>query len=538
MNNNWLKYLVGISAIIVAGCAAYFSVTGLGVLFAGAAVSVMVMAGSLEFAKLVAATYLKQEWDNIKGFNKWYLTISVGTLMLITSAGIFGYLSNAFQQQNLGLQKIERDIAVYQTQITKNESEITRYTTQLINQQNIRNSQESNLSKQIDKDKSTARVSQMIRTADKEIKSISKRIDELTKQNNVALDSINAIKNNNIELEREVGGFRFVAEAFGVSLNSVVKFFIFIIVIVFDPLAVALIIAFNGLIIGNKKEDKNEEPVVEAKDIVAEVSRLRISDEDLKKLEEALLNPPPPNRNLKEAAEEYNKNVEKKQPFIEMLVPTDTPTPTPTETPIPTNTPIPTETPVPTGTPTPTPTPTETGTPTPTPTYLDNINVIARENSFFNSPAEGYTDGFNNENIFQEEENITETEINEVLNEVQTETFSEEPTTLNNTSSEEDEKKNLIEFQQPILDLVISEDLETEEITETLESVDYSTQSQTEDLYWEKDDINPNQVIYDLENDKVIIPMSEDEITSTPTPTPVPVKVISRNVSTRRRNFR
>jgi hypothetical protein len=252
---NWLKYLVGLSAIVVAGCAAYFSVTGLGVLFAGATVSVMVMAGALEFAKLVAATYLKQQWDTIKGFNKWYLATSVATLMLITSAGIFGYLSNAFQQQNLELQKVERDIAVYQTQITKNDAEISRYTTQLNNQQNIRNSQESNLSKQIDKDKSTSRVTQMIKTADKEIASVSKRIDELTIQNNVALDSINAIKNNNIELEREVGGFRFVADAFGVPLNDVVKFFILIIVLVFDPLAVALIIAFNGLIMKPKKDD-------------------------------------------------------------------------------------------------------------------------------------------------------------------------------------------------------------------------------------------------------------------------------------------
>jgi hypothetical protein len=77
-------------------------------------------------------------------------------------------------------------------------------------------------------------------------------------QNNVALDSINAIKNNNIELEREVGGFRFVAEAFNVPLNDVVKFFILIIVLVFDPLAVALIIAFNGLIMKRKEEDKSE----------------------------------------------------------------------------------------------------------------------------------------------------------------------------------------------------------------------------------------------------------------------------------------
>jgi hypothetical protein len=182
--------------------------------------------------------------------------------MLITSAGIFGYLSNAFQQQNLELQKVERDIAVYQTQITKNDTEIARYTNQLNNQQNIRNSQESNLSKQIDKDKSTSRVSQMIKSADKEISSISNRIDELTIKNNAALDSINVIKNNNIELEKEVGGFRFVAEAFNVPLNSVVKFFIFIIVFVFDPLAVALIIAFNGLI-GKKNMYGENDPLVE-----------------------------------------------------------------------------------------------------------------------------------------------------------------------------------------------------------------------------------------------------------------------------------
>ena len=252
---HWLKYLVGLSAIIVAGCAAYFSVTGLGVLFAGASLSVMVMAGALEFAKLVAATYLKQQWDVIKGFNKWYLASSVAILMLITSAGIFGYLSNAFQQQNLELQKVERDISVYQSQITKNDTEIARYTTQLTNQQNIRNSQEQNISKVVERNGNTTRLLQMVRNADAEITAVSKRIDELTIQNNVALDSINSIKNNNIQLEREVGGFRFVAEAFNVPLNDVVKFFILIIVLVFDPLAIALIIAFNGLIMKRKEDD-------------------------------------------------------------------------------------------------------------------------------------------------------------------------------------------------------------------------------------------------------------------------------------------
>jgi hypothetical protein len=333
---NWLKYLVGLSAIIVAGCAAYFSVTGLGVLFAGASLSVMVMAGALEFAKLVAATYLKQQWDIIKGFNKWYLAISVAILMLITSAGIFGYLSNAFQQQNLELQKVERDISVYQSQITKNDTEIARYTTQLNNQQNIRNSQESNLSKQIDKDKSTSRVTQMIKTADKEITAVSKRIDELTIQNNVALDSINSIKNNNIQLEREVGGFRFVAEAFNVPLNDVVKFFILIIVLVFDPLAIALIIAFNGLIMKRKEEDKSENIPNSNKeyevygdkkrrgDLLAEMMKndqelglydepITLSEKDAEVFFNEIENPSEPNEALVEAATQYNEDIKKNE---------------------------------------------------------------------------------------------------------------------------------------------------------------------------------------------------------------------------------
>ncbi len=122
---NWLKWLVGISAIIIAGCAAFFSVTGLGVLFSGAATSVMVMAGSLEFAKLVAATYLKQQWDEIKGFNKWYLTSAVALLMLITSAGIFGYLSNAFQVQSLQLQQVDREILFIQQKLNKIQLKLT-----------------------------------------------------------------------------------------------------------------------------------------------------------------------------------------------------------------------------------------------------------------------------------------------------------------------------------------------------------------------------------------------------------------------------
>ena len=246
---NWLKWLVGFSALIIAGCAAYFSVTGLGVLFSGAAMSVMVMAGSLEFAKLVAATYLKQEWDNIKGFNKWYLTSAVALLMLITSAGIFGYLSNAFQQQNLKLQQVDREILVYSTKIEQNTAQITQLNTQLGQLSSTQNTI-------LDKGKVNSRLLRSIDNKDKQSAQINKKIAALQEENAKNNDEINKIKIANLDLEKEVGGFRFVAEAFGMELKNVVKFFIFLIVIVFDPLAVALIIAFNGLIETKKQKQK------------------------------------------------------------------------------------------------------------------------------------------------------------------------------------------------------------------------------------------------------------------------------------------
>lgn len=246
---NWLKFLVGISALIIAGCAAYFSVTGLGVLFAGASLSVMIMASALELAKLVAATYLKQKWGEIGGFNKWYLTISVGVLMLITSAGIFGYLSNAFQAQSLKLQVVDREIAVFQTKIDQNTAQITQLNEQL---SGLSQTQSTIL----EKGKVNSRLLSSIDRKDRQTTKINSQIEKLQTENAQNTEKINQIKLQNLDLEKEVGGFRFVAEAFGMELKNVVKFFIFLIVIVFDPLAVALIIAFNGLVSDKKRKQK------------------------------------------------------------------------------------------------------------------------------------------------------------------------------------------------------------------------------------------------------------------------------------------
>ncbi len=314
---NWLKVLVGLSALIIAGCAAYFSVTGLGVLFSGASIAVMVMASSLELAKLVTATYLKQEWNNIKGFNKWYLTSAVALLMLITSAGIFGYLSNAFQAQSLQLQQVDREISVHQTKIDQNTAQITQLSTQITEFN-------TNQGKILDGGKVNSRLIRSIDNRDKQISKINDKISKLQEENASETEKINQIKIANLGLEKEVGGFRFVAEAFGMELKNVVKFFIFLIVIVFDPLAVALIIAFNGLI--SDKKRKQREILTEMmendqklglyevygdtkEDIVENILQ---SEEDAELFFDTIENPPTPVDALIEAKEKYEEDLKKK----------------------------------------------------------------------------------------------------------------------------------------------------------------------------------------------------------------------------------
>jgi hypothetical protein len=307
---NWLKALIAFSAILVAGCAAYFSVTGLGILFSGASIAVMVMAGSLEFAKLITASYLKQKWEEIQILFKIYLTTAVLILMVITSAGIFGYLSNAFQQQNLKIDQVSREIEVWNQKITQNQSEIERYNKQLDGQIKIRESQEKNIQTSTEAGRSVSRYSEMVKRADAEIGKISDKINTLNEENAGHYEKINQIKNDNIEIEREVGGFRFVADAFGIDLNYVVKIFIFLIVFVFDPLALALVIAFNQLNTSKEKKiEKSNHKMYEVygDEAKKEETNIITSEKDAQVFINGIENPPAPSETLVKVAEKYKE---------------------------------------------------------------------------------------------------------------------------------------------------------------------------------------------------------------------------------------
>ncbi len=244
------------AATAVAGTGAYFSVTGLGVLFSGASTAVIVMASALEFAKLVTASYLEQKWRETTLFLKVYLTSAVFILMLITSAGIFGYLSNAFQQQNIKLQQIDREILVFQTKIDQNTSQIEQLSTQI-------SESNKNQTTILGKGKVNNRLLRSIDNRDRQIGKINDKISKFQEDNAKNNEEINKIRLNNLDLEKEVGGFKFVAQAFDVELDKVVKWFMFLIVFVFDPLAIALVLALNKLLKENKPKIEENEPLVE-----------------------------------------------------------------------------------------------------------------------------------------------------------------------------------------------------------------------------------------------------------------------------------
>ncbi len=248
--------LVGLAALAVAGCAAFFSVTGLALLFSGASLAVGVMGTSLEIAKLIAASYLHRFWKETNKLLRTYLLLGVLILVIITSAGIFGFLSNAYQSTSLKSDVVSREIGVFQSKITQNEQQITQLNSQMGNLQ-------QNSGTLLGSGKVNNRLIRSIDNRDKQINKLSNKISVLNDSIAVWNIKINEIKNNNLDLEREIGGFKFIAEAFDLPINSVVKFFIFLLIFVFDPMAVTLLIAFNtALEQDSKKKPKKivEEP--------------------------------------------------------------------------------------------------------------------------------------------------------------------------------------------------------------------------------------------------------------------------------------
>jgi len=221
--------LVGLSALLVAGSAAFFSVFGLSKLFAGAALSVIIMAGSLEFTKLVAASFLYQYWYTMSRLLKIYLTTGVVTLVLITSAGIFGYLSNAYQGATINFEKQSTELLSLEDRLEQLEEDKIYLKEEL--EQSIASLPDNYITaKRMLREDYNPRINGV----SDEILQVKSRVSDLE----ISL----------IETGVDVGPAIFLARAFDTDVDTVVKFFIFILIFVFDPMALAMVLAWNTAI--------------------------------------------------------------------------------------------------------------------------------------------------------------------------------------------------------------------------------------------------------------------------------------------------
>ena len=125
MNKAYILSL-GFSAAVVSITGAFFSISGLTKLFSGAPIAVMVMAGALELAKMVSASFLHRNWSQMHFIMKFYLSLAVGILMCITSLGIFGYLSFAYQNTSMELKNTLVRIDFLQSEERKVQNETAR----------------------------------------------------------------------------------------------------------------------------------------------------------------------------------------------------------------------------------------------------------------------------------------------------------------------------------------------------------------------------------------------------------------------------
>jgi hypothetical protein len=248
--------ILGFAALLVASCAAYFSIQGLASLYAGQFLAVCIMAGSLEFGKLIAASYLDRYWKDINFLLKFYLVLAVLVLMGITSLGIFGFLTSAFQQSHVKIEIIDSQKEILNSKKLNILNEIQNLNNRIEVLNQARLSQEKRLP-ELSK-KAASPIYEDIKKSGEEIKIIQNRNETLTENLKTIDDEILSLKEKESK-STDIGTLKFISEILNIKLELLVKWLTLIIVLVFDPLAVSLVLAYNN-ISKNKKNFELEEP--------------------------------------------------------------------------------------------------------------------------------------------------------------------------------------------------------------------------------------------------------------------------------------
>jgi hypothetical protein len=268
LNEKIIAYLALISGLAVSAVAVYYSVSGLASIFAAAVTPIVIMGVALEISKIVATVWLKQNWNSAHWTLKIYLSLAVALLMVITSMGIFGFLSKAHSDQNLVSGEITAKIAVYDEQIKveKENIDVNRTAIQQmdqgIEQIMARSTTEGGAEKAVAIRKSQQKERQRLLG---EIAASQQKIASLSNERAPIAGEVRKV-------EAEVGPIKYIAAFFYGNtdpsiLERAVTWVILIIIVVFDPLALILLIASQASFQKfREREAEPEEDILSSKE--------------------------------------------------------------------------------------------------------------------------------------------------------------------------------------------------------------------------------------------------------------------------------
>ena len=258
IKQNIFPSIIALSALSVSASAAFYSVSGLSKLFAGATFEVIIMAGSLEVAKLVIASLLYQYWDTINKILRTYLTIACVILVLITSMGIYGFLSAAYQEtyQKLVVNEnriefLENKAKFYEDDVTRYDQELERISNNISTLSNARaTSIQVRDTSVVGGIRSTVSTAEL-RLAQSRIEAEEVNRNAVNEKRTVAADSLQTIKleilslQNNADTVGELGPLQYLSGLTGTPMDKIINILLLVIIFVFDPLAISLVVAAN-----------------------------------------------------------------------------------------------------------------------------------------------------------------------------------------------------------------------------------------------------------------------------------------------------
>ena len=220
--------------------AAFFSVTGIAMLFSGSFLAVCLMTSSLEVGKLVTASFLYRYWKIVNWLQKCYMTLAVVVLIGITSMGIFGFLSNSYMGATVEFDTMLTKLEVYEEQLETMEEDKVFLKQEL--------------------EQSVNALPDNYVTAKRKIR---EEYNPLIQEKSVLIgdlkNKIGELKIEMVDTGIDVGPLLYIADAFDTDMDTAVKWIMFILILVFDPLAVIMIIGFNvALLDGKRRPSEND----------------------------------------------------------------------------------------------------------------------------------------------------------------------------------------------------------------------------------------------------------------------------------------